>query len=359
MTVDRLPVLYPRPWDVKTELEQLYISLRREWGWLETAWIPDPRTLNPGTCRNCGLALATKTPYWYCMLCYSLKTGRTEVQRARFQDERECARPFIKLRAAVKRDIRTWLAVEKKWIRTWLAAEKSWYCGWLQAERSWKTMQQNRWIHTERRWLKEHGVTGFDCEFCGHDVGFSIRNRHKDGTPNSAQHMCLSCRHARKKCPKCGVRFLPEKWDRQCPECRVYSMGPYRRRYVIERQALIWERVPKVAPKIQVQGLPCVYCGAPAQHADHIVPLSRGWWDYSTNLVPSCKPCNVHKHARLLSEWDNKKVARAVSVSPKVAMAYLIEVLGIGRPVLVPIPTDEQVLAAYPPRKYVKEEVSA
>ncbi|MDO3012490.1 hypothetical protein P5V34_00655 [Mycobacteroides abscessus subsp. abscessus] len=146
MTVDRLPVLYPRPWDVKTELEQLYISLRREWGWLETAWIPDPRTLNPGTCRNCGLAL---------------------------------------------------------------------------------------------------------------------------------------------------------------------------------------------------------------------VPLSRGGWDYSTNLVPSCKPCNVHKHARLLSEWDNKKVARAVSVSPKVAMAYLIEVLGIGRPVLVPIPTDEQVLAAYPPRKYVKEEVSA
>jgi 5-methylcytosine-specific restriction endonuclease McrA len=42
---------------------------------------------------------------------------------------------------------------------------------------------------------------------------------------------------------------------------------------------------------------PCSYCGAPAEHVDHIDPLSRGGspdWD---NLTAACGSCNTSKQA--------------------------------------------------------------
>jgi hypothetical protein len=47
-------------------------------------------------------------------------------------------------------------------------------------------------------------------------------------------------------------------------------------------------------------GDPCSYCGAPAEHLDHIDPLSREGspdWD---NLTASCVSCNTSKQARSL-----------------------------------------------------------
>lgn len=47
----------------------------------------------------------------------------------------------------------------------------------------------------------------------------------------------------------------------------------------------------------------CVYCEAPAEHLDHVQPLSRGGRDLLSNVVPACAACNLDKGARSLTEW--------------------------------------------------------
>ena len=40
---------------------------------------------------------------------------------------------------------------------------------------------------------------------------------------------------------------------------------------------------------------PCVYCGRPAQHWDHMHSRHRGGHNATENLIRACKPCNVNK----------------------------------------------------------------
>lgn len=47
----------------------------------------------------------------------------------------------------------------------------------------------------------------------------------------------------------------------------------------------------------------CVYCGAPAEHMDHVLPRSRGGRTSQDNLVPACARCNYDKGARTPEEW--------------------------------------------------------
>jgi 5-methylcytosine-specific restriction endonuclease McrA len=47
----------------------------------------------------------------------------------------------------------------------------------------------------------------------------------------------------------------------------------------------------------------CAYCDAPAEHLDHVQPLSRGGADAAHNLLPACAPCNLSKGAKSLAEW--------------------------------------------------------
>ena len=44
-----------------------------------------------------------------------------------------------------------------------------------------------------------------------------------------------------------------------------------------------------------VTGHPCAYCGQPAEHLDHITPLSRGGIDHPSNWQPLCATCNLSK----------------------------------------------------------------
>ena len=46
----------------------------------------------------------------------------------------------------------------------------------------------------------------------------------------------------------------------------------------------------------------CQYCGDRAETLDHVVPRSRGGGHSWENVVAACRPCNVHKADRLLSE---------------------------------------------------------
>lgn len=47
----------------------------------------------------------------------------------------------------------------------------------------------------------------------------------------------------------------------------------------------------------------CVYCGKrQASHKDHVVPKSRGGLNNRSNLVPSCRFCNMKKRNRTPEE---------------------------------------------------------
>ncbi|MFJ4701937.1 HNH endonuclease [Streptomyces sp. NPDC088768] len=47
----------------------------------------------------------------------------------------------------------------------------------------------------------------------------------------------------------------------------------------------------------------CCYCSGPAEHLDHVTPLSRGGADTLSNVVPACAECNLSKAALSLAEW--------------------------------------------------------
>jgi 5-methylcytosine-specific restriction endonuclease McrA len=48
---------------------------------------------------------------------------------------------------------------------------------------------------------------------------------------------------------------------------------------------------------------PCLYCGAPSEHIDHIIPISRGGQHRIGNLAPACANCNLRKNKKLVIEW--------------------------------------------------------
>ncbi|WP_073772731.1 HNH endonuclease signature motif containing protein [Streptomyces sp. MJM1172] len=47
----------------------------------------------------------------------------------------------------------------------------------------------------------------------------------------------------------------------------------------------------------------CCYCDGPAEHIDHVTPISKGGADTLGNVVPACAPCNLAKSALTLAEW--------------------------------------------------------
>jgi len=44
----------------------------------------------------------------------------------------------------------------------------------------------------------------------------------------------------------------------------------------------------------------CVYCGAEANEADHVIPKNQGGKDLLENLVAACKSCNAKKQDKVL-----------------------------------------------------------
>ena len=48
---------------------------------------------------------------------------------------------------------------------------------------------------------------------------------------------------------------------------------------------------------------PCIYCGGPAEHIEHKIPISRGGPHGIGNLAPSCANCNLTKHTKFVYEF--------------------------------------------------------
>lgn len=47
----------------------------------------------------------------------------------------------------------------------------------------------------------------------------------------------------------------------------------------------------------------CMYCGNPAQHVDHVIPVSRGGTHSIGNLTGACASCNLSKGSKFVMEW--------------------------------------------------------
>ena len=78
---------------------------------------------------------------------------------------------------------------------------------------------------------------------------------------------------------------------------------PYRRHAPLHRRALFTR-----------DGHRCQYCGGAAEGIDHVLPRSRGGDHLWENVVACCRPCNVRKGDRLLSEVAGMKLLRRPSV---------------------------------------------
>lgn len=100
-------------------------------------------------------------------------------------------------------------------------------------------------------------------------------------------------------------------WRARNPEYarKYYQMNPQ----VISqinanrRQKISQGRFSITAKEIKkIYASACIYCGAPATHIDHVVPLARGGRHCIGNLAPACAFCNLSKGAKFISEW--KKV---------------------------------------------------
>lgn len=48
---------------------------------------------------------------------------------------------------------------------------------------------------------------------------------------------------------------------------------------------------------------PCVYCGNPCEHIDHIIPFADGGPTDWSNLAPTCASCNLRKNRKSVLEF--------------------------------------------------------
>lgn len=97
-----------------------------------------------------------------------------------------------------------------------------------------------------------------------------------------------------KTCSQCGRPFKPERESHtRCARCfvpgragRSPSTQAQDAEYRANRRDLLAD-----SPA-------CVYCGEPADTADHVIPVAAGGSNAASNLVPACRRCNREKSDR-------------------------------------------------------------
>lgn len=168
-----------------------------------------------------------------------------------------------------------------------------------------------------------HGSTsryrkGCRCDACreAHRVEaarYREKNREKDRAYQAAYHQRYRDRHLeRQRAYRQGRIEIAAEYrvahrERDAEYRRAYAQTARGR--LVNRSKVLRRRARKrdadhgcVTTEFleRLYSLPCVYCGAPAEHADHIFPLSKGGLHCIDNLAPSCQPCNDRKWAKIL-----------------------------------------------------------
>ena len=108
--------------------------------------------------------------------------------------------------------------------------------------------------------------------------------------------ICLDCRivhhNSGTRCPTCQRNHERNRdHGQRSPDTRRRP-GRYGAGYTANRRALLADDPP------------CVYCGKPADTADHILPVAMGGTHELTNLVPACKACNSARGNSLDEQWS-------------------------------------------------------
>jgi hypothetical protein len=129
--------------------------------------------------------------------------------------------------------------------------------------------------------------------------------------------LCSGCRTTDRQCITCDRTFRGRTLE--CKKCSGQGLADAHARRALKIAAQVAGPVPARVYREVISSGPCVYCGKPATTADHVRPLSRGGHEAEYNLVPACGPCNFGKGGRLLSEWDQVRVAHGAAHSPVVA----------------------------------------
>lgn len=83
-------------------------------------------------------------------------------------------------------------------------------------------------------------------------------------------------------------------------QVRFYRSQGYSPTGPVLRQSPARPKVASATSGMSPIGHPCHYCGAPAEHIEHVWPRSRGGDDHPNNLVRACQPCNSRKGTRSL-----------------------------------------------------------
>jgi len=142
------------------------------------------------------------------------------------------------------------------------------------------------------------------CVTCGHVLRIS----------NS---QCQACRKSAQTCVTCGKTH--RRLTLECDSCSGRARAHGNARRARKLAAEVAGPVPRsVYIEVATSG-PCVYCGAPPAHADHIRPLALGGHEARYNLAPACQRCNQSKGGKLLIHWDPVRVAHGVAHSSAVA----------------------------------------
>jgi len=129
-----------------------------------------------------------------------------------------------------------------------------------------------------------------------------------------------TCRDCGK--PKPAPSFLAGKAKRissSCAPCRkarakkhvrsyFAKLPPDQRHTITQRkraQDYGVEHEPYLRSAIMARwGYICAYGDEnPAEHLDHVVPLSKGGGDVEHNMLPACAACNLSKGAKTLAQW--------------------------------------------------------
>lgn len=108
------------------------------------------------------------------------------------------------------------------------------------------------------------------------------------------------------ECAWCSTRYRTNQPSRAYCSKRCSTRAARLRRRAREAGAhgsYSWAEFMRIAHRFDYR---CAYCNEKPDEQldpDHVVPLSRGGSNSTTNLLPACRACNCDKRDLLLHEW--------------------------------------------------------
>ena len=116
-------------------------------------------------------------------------------------------------------------------------------------------------------------------------------------------------------CYDCGALIVEPTGQTPSVYCSSRCQGRVhkRRRRAREFNATGEYRYSEIMRLYQQQGRVCAYCQQPViglPDPEHVLPLSRGGRNDTSNLVAACRACNADKNDLTLSEWAIDRARR-------------------------------------------------